>query len=185
VGEIKSGPKFKIFKPIFLKIGTLNFSKNFCVERGHEGLSICKFWGKLSSGKNLRTKFSKISLGGPDPQTTPNIPMRLGTFVGGNDPRPMVPEISCQAESFPRNWGSKKNLSCHLASKPEVVRPRDSTRRRGSMGSTSCQNLGIFGRPISELWDFKVSVELPHRQKSQIGLSFFPNLIAIFSILLN
>jgi len=166
---MKSGPKFKIFKPIFLKNAALNFSQNFCVERGHEGLSMCKFWGKLNSGKNLRTKFSKISLGGPDPQTTSNIPTWLGTFVGGIDPRPTVSVNSCCAQSFPRNWGSKKNLWRHLASKPEGARSRDSTCRRGSTGSTLCQNLGIFGQPVFELWDVEVSVEFPHRHKCQIA----------------
>jgi len=110
VVKMKSGPKFRIFEPHFLKKSTDDFPQIFCEERGHEGLSTCKFWGKSCVGKNLRTKFSKISLGGPDPQTTPNIPTWLGMFVGGVDPRPMVPIISFQAQSFPINWGSKKNL---------------------------------------------------------------------------
>ena len=143
--KMKSGPKFRIFEPHFLKNVSSEFPQNFCVERGHEDLSICKLWEKSFVGKNLRTKFSKISLGSPDPQTTQNIPTWLGWFVGGIDPCPMVPVISHRAQSFPRNWGSKKNLWRHLASKPEVARSRDSTCRRGSTGSTSCQNLRIFG----------------------------------------
>ena len=164
----KSGRRPKNFKPQFLKNGLVNVSQNFCVERACESPSMCKFWGKSIDGKNLRTKFSKISLGGPDPQTTPNIPTWLGKFVGGVDPRPMAPVISFQAQSFPRNWGSKKNLWRHLASKPEVARLRDLTCRRGSTGSTLCQNLRTFGRPVSELWDIEVSAEFPHRQKFQI-----------------
>jgi len=134
---------------------------------------MCKFWGKVIVGKNLRTKFSKISLGGPDSQTTQNILTWLGKFVGGVDPRPTVPVISCQAQSFPRNLGLKKNLWCHLASKPEVGQSRDSTCRRGSRGSTLCQNLGIFGGPVSELWDVEVSVELPQGENFQIAGDFF------------
>jgi len=53
-----------------------------------------------------------------------NIPTWLGRFVGVIDPRPTVPVISCPAQPFPRNWGSKKNLWRHLASKPEVPRSR-------------------------------------------------------------
>jgi len=122
------------------------------------------FGENRSSEKILRQNFLKFRWGGPDPQTTPNIPTWLGQFVGAIDPRPVVPVISFPAQSFPRNWGSKKNLWHHLASKPEGGRSRDLTCRRRSTGSTLCQNLGKFGWPVSELWDFKVSVELPHRQ---------------------
>ena len=149
--ECTVAPPTQIFEPPFLKNVSSQFPQNFCVERVHEGLSMCKFWGKSFVGKNLRTKFSKISLGGPDPQTTANIPTWLGMFVGGIDPRPVVPAISFQALSFPRNWGSKKNLWRHLASKLEAARSRDSTSRRGSTGSTSYENLAIFGRPVSKL----------------------------------
>ena len=130
---------------------------------------MCKFWGNLSTEKISGRNFRKFRWGGPDPQTAPNILTWLGGFVGDVDPRPTVPVISCQAQSFPRNWASKKNLWRHLASKPEVGRSRDSTRRRGSTGSTSCQNLGIFGRPVSKLSNVEFSVELPEGQKFQIA----------------
>jgi len=121
----KSGRRPKIFEPPFLKKSTDDFPLIFCVERAYESPSMCKFWGKSYTGKNLRTKFSKISLGGPDPQTMLNIPTRLGMFVGGIDPHPTVPVISFQAQSFLRYWGSKKNLWRHLAPKPEVAWSRD------------------------------------------------------------
>jgi len=103
VVEMKSGPKFRIFEPQFLKFPEYDFPQNLSDERAYECLLMCKFWGKVTVGKNLRTKFSKISLGGPDPQTARNIPTWLGMFVGDIVPRPMVPVISFWAQSFPRN----------------------------------------------------------------------------------
>ena len=160
-----------MFEPHFLKNVSSEFPQNFCAERGHEGLSMCKFWEKSISGKNVTSKFSKIWLGGSDPQTVQNIWEWLGGVCRGCRPPSTSAVSSLHNKSFPSNWGSKKNLWRHLASKPEVARSRDLTCRRGSTGSTLCQNLGIIGRPVSELWDVKVSVESPYYvQKYENGL---------------
>jgi len=129
--------------------------------------------GKSYRREKSQDKIFENFVGGPDPQTTRNIPTWLGIIVGDIVPRPTVAVISFCTQSFPRNWGSKKNLWRHLASKPEVGRSRDSTCRRGSRGSTLCQNLGIFGGRVSELRDVEVSVELPQGENSQIAGDFF------------
>jgi len=137
-GKMKSGPKFKIFKPIFLKNGSTDFSKNFRVERAWSFLPMCKFWGKFISGKNLRSKFKKISLGGPDPQTVQKIPEWLGGVCGGRRPPSTCSKIPPHPKPILRNLGKNENLLFPLASKPEVVTSRDSSCRQGSTAPTLC-----------------------------------------------
>ena len=168
---MKSGRRPKIFEPLFLKNGSVDFSKNFRDERECKCLPMCKFWGKFIVGKNITSKFSKIWLGGHGPQTIQKFSSWLGGPCGGRRPPSTCAASSLYSKSFPSNWGSKKNIWRHLASKPEAGRSRDLTGRRGSTGSTSCQNLGSFGQPVSELWDVEVSVESPYYvQKYENGL---------------
>ena len=75
-----------------------------------ECLLMRKFRVKSFVGKSITSKFSKMSLEGPDSQTALNIPTGLDNFVGAIDPRPTVSVNSCQAQPFPRNLESKKNF---------------------------------------------------------------------------
>ena len=165
------GQNWKCLNPLSSKTSGQNFPK---ISGSKEDLNVyqCANFGEiLTREKYFTLKFRKFRLGGPGPQTVQNIWEWLGGVCRGCRPPSTCAVSSLHNKSFPSNWGSKKNLWRHLASKPEVGRSRDLTGRRGSTGSTLCQNLGSFGRPVSELWDVEVSVESPYYvQKYENGL---------------
>ena len=109
-GQNEKWTKVQNFEPVFLKNGSSEFFTNFCVERTHESPSICKFRGKLIMGKNCISKFSKILLGGPDPQTVPNILPGSGRFVGAVDLRPRWLRSRARLNRCREIWGRKKNF---------------------------------------------------------------------------